>query len=61
MLLAVCQSAEKGWTDVEDLSSLSDLRSERTNLLMAEADVSNLTQDDVTLIAEGIRPPLSGG
>jgi magnesium transporter len=52
MLLAVCQSAEKGWTDVEDLSSLSDLRSEKTNLLMAEADVSNLTQDDVTLIAE---------
>jgi magnesium transporter len=52
MLLAVCQSAEKGWTDVQDLSSLSDLRSERTNLLMAEADVSKLTQDDVTLIAE---------
>jgi magnesium transporter len=52
MLLAVCQSAESGWTDVEDLSSLSDLRAERTNLLMAEADVSNLTHDDVSLIAE---------
>jgi magnesium transporter len=52
MLLAVCQSAEKGWSDVEDLSSLSDLRLERTNLLMAEADVSNLTDDDVALIAE---------
>jgi magnesium transporter len=52
MLLAVCHSAEKGWTDVEDLSRVSDLRADRNNLVLAEADISRLTEDDVHLIAE---------
>jgi magnesium transporter len=52
MLLAVCHSAEKGWTQVKDLSELSDLRVQEDNLLWAESDVSNLTEQDVALIAE---------
>jgi magnesium transporter len=52
MLLAVCHSAEKGWTEVQDLSQVSDLRVQEDNLLWAESDVSNLTEDDVALIAE---------
>lgn len=52
MLLAVCHSSTTGWTDVDDLATLSDLRSEHGNLLWAEADVSKLTQEDIETIAE---------
>lgn len=51
MLLAVCHSSSTGWADVDDLARLSDLRGEQGNLLWAEADVSNLTQEDVQTIA----------
>jgi magnesium transporter len=58
MLMAVCHSAEKGWEEVGDLSVLSDLRVERGNLLWAEADIANLTTDDIDTIAEefGLAP-----
>ena len=46
MLLAVCHST-KGWTRVQDLEKLSDLRSESGNLLWAESDVSDLTPDEL--------------
>jgi magnesium transporter len=52
MLLAVCHSSTTGWAEVDDLASLSDLRGEHGNLLWAEADVSNLTHEDVRTIAE---------
>jgi magnesium transporter len=52
MLLAVCHSAETGWTEVKDLSRVSDLRVHEANLLWAESDVANLTAGDVALIAE---------
>lgn len=52
MLLAVCHSSSTGWADVDDLARLSELRAERGNLLWAEADVANLTQEDVQTIAE---------
>lgn len=52
MLLAVCHSAETGWARVEDLSELSDLRVQGDNLLWAESDVADLTEQDVALIAE---------
>lgn len=52
MLLAVCHSSETGWSEVEDLSSLSDLRAERGKLLWAEADIADLTTDDIEMIAE---------
>lgn len=52
MLLAVCHSSLTGWTDVEDLARLSDLRGEQGNLLWAEADITNLTNEDVATIAE---------
>ena len=52
MLMAVCHSNESGWTTVEDLQRLSDLRAAGQNLLWAEADVSQLHEDDVRLIAE---------
>jgi magnesium transporter len=52
MLLAVCHSAASGWTEVDDLSVVSDLRGQSGNLLWAEADVSDLTEHDVDTIAE---------
>ncbi len=51
MLMAVCHSTE-GWSEIDDLDRISDLREERGNLLWAEADVSNLTHEDVETIAE---------
>lgn len=50
--MAVCHSAETGWTKVDDLTRLSDLREEGGNLLWAEADINNLTIDDIQTIAE---------
>ena len=52
MLMAICHSAQGGWTKVEDLDRLSDLRAETGNVLWAEADVDNLTKADVELIAQ---------
>ena len=52
MLLAVCHSSETGWARVEDLDRLSDLRSQTGNLLWAEADIADLTEQDVATIAE---------
>ena len=52
MLMAVCHSADKGWEDVENLDSLSDLRTERGNLLWAEADITNLAPEDISTMAE---------
>ncbi len=51
MLVAVCHS-DKGWSKVDDLDELSDLRKETGNLLWAEADVRDLTPQDISLIAE---------
>lgn len=51
MLLAVCHS-DKGWSRVDDLETLSDLRAETGNLLWAEADVRDLTPEDIELIAD---------
>jgi magnesium transporter len=52
VLTAVCHSAEKGWTDVEDLSKVSDLRELPGNLLWAEADVTSLGDGDIEFITE---------
>ena len=52
MLMAICHSADAGWAKVDDLGSLSDLRAQSGNVLWAEADVTNLTREDVDLIAE---------
>jgi magnesium transporter len=52
MLLALCHSAESGWTDVDDITQLSELRASGNNLLWAEADVRTLDEQDIALIAE---------
>lgn len=52
MLMAICHSAHGGWTKVDDLDRLSDLRAEAGNVLWAEADVDDLTRADVELIAQ---------
>ena len=52
MLLALCHSAEGGWTDVDDISQLSELRASGNNLLWAEADVQTLDERDIALIAD---------
>ena len=51
MLLAVCHHRETGWQEVSDLARISDLRSQG-ELVWAEADVKNLTDEDISLIAE---------
>ncbi len=58
MLMAICHSAQGGWAKVEDLDQLSELRKQSGNVLWAEADVSNLTAEDVEVIAEefGLHP-----
>jgi magnesium transporter len=58
MLMAICHSTQEGWTKVDDLDKLSDLRAQSGNVLWAEADVANLTRDDVNVIAEefGLHP-----
>ncbi len=52
MLLAVCHSDETGWTEVEDLDHVSDLRIQEGKLLWAEADIASLTERDIATIAE---------
>ena len=52
MLLAVCHNAADGWAEVGNLDQLSDLRGVGGNLLWAEADIANLTKEDVATIAE---------
>lgn len=52
MLMAVCHSSKTGWTRVDDLARLSDLRDEGGNLLWAEADSGQLTDADMDTIAE---------
>ncbi|MDQ5814925.1 MAG: magnesium transporter CorA family protein [Actinomycetota bacterium] len=58
MLMAVCHSAASGWTKVEDLDALSELRKEPGNLLWVEVDVKDLSRQDIGTIAEefGLHP-----
>ncbi|HYI46122.1 MAG TPA: magnesium transporter CorA family protein [Actinomycetota bacterium] len=58
MLMAVCHSSQTGWTEVEELERLSDLRAQAGNVLWAEADVASLTPEDIETIAEefGLHP-----
>lgn len=51
MLLAVCRSSD-GWSKVEDLGTLSEIRAQQGTLLWAEADVADLDEDDIATIAE---------
>lgn len=57
MLAATCHSPKTGWTEVDDLSKISDLREESGNLLWAESDVANLTSEDVATITEEFNLP----
>lgn len=52
MLMAVCHTSEGGWTRVQDLKTLSDLRTSAGHVLWAEADVTTLEEADIHLIAE---------
>jgi magnesium transporter len=52
MLKATCHVPGKGWVDVADLDSISDLRALPGGLLWGQADVRNLPEGDVALIAE---------
>jgi magnesium transporter len=51
MLLATCYRRETGWQQVSELPTISDLRA-RGDLVWAEADVKDLSEGDVALIAE---------
>ena len=51
MVLAICHHRETGWQQVSDLAQIPDLRS-KGELVWAEADVKDLTGNDVAIIAE---------
>lgn len=48
----MCHSSGRGWSEVDDLDRLSDLRAQSGNLLWAEADVEDLGASDIATIAE---------
>ncbi len=52
MILAICHSESEGWTEVGDISAVSDLRKQAGRMVWAEADVSTLTPEDVEVISE---------
>ncbi|MGH2754342.1 MAG: magnesium transporter CorA family protein [Actinomycetota bacterium] len=52
MLLAVCHSATAGWEQIDDLTTLSELRATAGTLVWVEADSANLTPEDVALLAD---------
>ena len=52
MIAALCHSRDSGWVQIDDLSKLSDLRTESGNVLWVEADVASLSDEDVALIVE---------
>jgi magnesium transporter len=52
MIMAVCHTEEGGWTDIDDLSRISDLRERAETVLWADSDVSTLSEEDIRLIAE---------
>ena len=57
--MAVCHSQTgDGWSEVANLDDLSELRKSSGNLLWADADVKDLTPDDIATIAEefGLHP-----
>lgn len=48
----MCHSARTGWVEIENLSSVSDLRSDDTSLVWGEADMTDLDPHDVDTMAE---------
>lgn len=52
MLRALCHSASTGWVEVEDVSTVSDLREDPKNLVWAELAIADLGADDKATIAE---------
>ncbi|MBA2275030.1 MAG: hypothetical protein H0W21_14210 [Actinobacteria bacterium] len=52
MLTAQCHTPEGGWVDVRDLAEISDFRTETGNVVWGEANVGDLTPEQIALIAE---------
>jgi magnesium transporter len=52
VLKAACYSDDKGWVEVEDLATVSELRKSDGNILWAREDVRDLQPEDVELIKE---------
>ncbi len=52
MLTAQCHNADDGWVEVKDLAEISDYRAESGNVVWGEANVAELTEAQIALIAE---------
>ncbi|MBA3350319.1 MAG: hypothetical protein H0T12_07155 [Actinobacteria bacterium] len=52
MLTAQCHTPAAGWVEVRDLAEISDFRTESGNVVWGEADVADLTEEQIALIAE---------
>ncbi|MFN2489979.1 MAG: magnesium transporter CorA family protein [Actinomycetota bacterium] len=52
MLTALCHSEERGWSEVKDLSTVSDLRADEASLVWGEADMTDLAPGDFSIIVE---------
>ena len=60
MLRALCHSDETGWTDITDLSTVSDLRADPASLVWGEVDVADLGSNDrETMIEEFELDPMA--
>jgi magnesium transporter len=52
MLSAQCHTSTNGWVEVRNLADISDFRTESGNVVWGEADVADLTGEQISLIAE---------
>jgi magnesium transporter len=51
-LRALCRSREADWTQVEDLSKVAELRRDPDVVVWAEADVADVTEDDIHTLSD---------
>lgn len=58
MLKAICHTGEGRWVEVEDFSTVSELIAEGKKLVWAQADLADLTQANITRVADelGLHP-----
>jgi magnesium transporter len=52
MIKAICHTGEGRWVDLENFSLVSDMIAEGKQLVWAQADLADLTQENITLVAE---------
>jgi magnesium transporter len=52
VLKVLCHSEQSGWTEIADISSVSDLRADPDSLVWAELNITDLTPADLSTISD---------